>query len=237
MSKRLIAIIFSVLVILVGTPIHVFADDYAGADDWNVVVSPNGQMISNFSSSDIEVVTEEMQPGDTVVFQVSVENQYKETADIYMSNTVLRSLEDNTSAAGGAYTYILQYKGPNDSDFSDIFNSDTVGGDNLSGDREGLHEATSALEGYFELDTLDPNQKGVVKLTVIFEGETQGNDYQTTQAELQFNFATVFLDKPPVNTGYEQNLLPLYILMFVSGGLLFIILLFALLKRREEAEG
>lgn len=108
-----------------------------------------------------------------------------------MTNKVLYSLEDrsaNSGASGGAYTYRLVYT-DKDNNESVLFDSDTVGGDQNSGGREGLREATAGLEDYFYLDTLDTGDSGKITLEVALEGETQGNDYQNTLADLQMNFA------------------------------------------------
>ena len=54
----------------------------------------------------------------------------------------------------------------------------------------GLHEATKELErSFFLVDTLSQGQTGRVELTVTLEGETQGNDYQDTLADLTMEFA------------------------------------------------
>lgn len=54
----------------------------------------------------------------------------------------------------------------------------------------GLHEATKELgRSFFLVDTLSQGQTGRVELTVTLEGETQGNDYQDTLADLTMEFA------------------------------------------------
>ena len=106
-----------------------------------------------------------------------------------MTNEVLQSLEETTgsNASGGAYEYELAYTDPNGVQ-EVLFTSDTVGGEN-NGSRVGLKSATSGLEDYLYLDTLNPGQRGVITLRVALDGETQGNDYQNTLARLQMNFA------------------------------------------------
>ena len=64
-----------------------------------------------------------------------------------------------------------------------------VGGDSVSQAGEGLHEATDALKDWFYLDTLESGQNGVLTLHIMLDGETQGNDYQDTLAELKMRFA------------------------------------------------
>lgn len=45
------------------------------------------------------------------------------------------------------------------------------------------------LEEHFYLDRLNNGETGFVNLTVKLDGETQGNDYQQTLAQLQMDFA------------------------------------------------
>lgn len=240
MNRKILSFVF-ILVILMGLcPLTVMAEEYDSADNWTVIINADGEMESNFSSSISELFAE-MQPDDKMVVKITVENQNDEAFDVYMSNKVLQSLEDGTKASGGAYTYVLQYTGPGDSSPTDIFNSDTVGGtkgnDSQVDQPEGMHEATSALEGFFLLDDLDSGEKGVVTLTVTLEGETQGNSYQNTRGDIQISFAAVQrASTPPPNTGYESRLLPMYIIMFVSGTALLIVLITSFRRRNKEED-
>ena len=116
-----------------------------------------------------------------------------------MTNKVLSSLEDtredHEGLSGGAYTYILKFKNTATGEEKTLFSSDIVGGDNVSAAGEGLHEATDALKDWFYLDTFANGEGGVLSLRVALDGETQGNDYQDTLAELSMQFA-VELIKP-----------------------------------------
>ncbi len=107
----------------------------------------------------------------------------------------------------------------------------------------GLHEATSNLEEYFFLDTLNSGENGMVTLDVALEGETQDNSYQNTAAKIRMNFA-VELSNPgsttssstsrAVKTGDENNLLPYYIGMVVAGLLLLYLALDAYTDRKYQ---
>ena len=70
-----------------------------------------------------------------------------------------------------------------------FFDSSTIGGDRSSAAGLGLHEATESMGEYFRLGTLTPGEKGMVTLSVTLDGETQGNDYQNTLADLTMSFA------------------------------------------------
>ena len=96
------------------------------------------------------------------------------------------------------------------------------GGEHKAGQREGLREATSNLEDYFYLDTLSTNQSAKITLKVALDGETQGNDYQDTLANLMMKFAVELTDAKgsrtnPVKTGDDTDLNPYYIAMLLSG--------------------
>ena len=151
-------------------------------------------MTQNYEEGDINDAVQRMQPGDSVTFTIELANSNAATTDWYMDNKVLQSLERTAGASlaeGGAYTYQLRYTGPGGE--RDLFNSDTVGGDD-SGRRaaeeagEGMEQATNALDEYFYLDTLPSGGTARVMLTVALDGETQGNAYQDTLARLQMSF-------------------------------------------------
>jgi hypothetical protein len=176
-----------------------------------------------------------------------------------MTNKVLSSFEDNSVANGGAYTYELIYTGP-DGTQNILYSSESVGGDTANGG-EGLHEATGALEDYFYLDTLTEGQSGSISLKVALDGETQGNDYQNTLANLQLNFAvelttqssgqaettasgsstnttqtTTTTRQKAVKTGDDTQLLPYVVAMAVSGVIVLIVAILLLKKSKKEQE-
>ena len=181
-----------------GMAIPVHAETFYGDESWNVTFSPANEMVSSFSTADINDVVGGMQPGDNVIITLKLKNENPTATDWYMQNEVLYSLEDrsaNKETGGGAYTYRLFYT-DKDGTVETLFDSDTVGGDNgetvdemLAGLGEGLHGATNALKDYFYLDTVQNGEGGMITLEVALDGETQGNSYQGTAANLQMNFA------------------------------------------------
>ncbi len=173
-------------------PVH--AETFYGDENWNVSFTADNQMVSSFATSDINDVVGGMQPGDNVIITLKLRNDNSAATDWYMQNEVLYSLEDrsaNEETGGGAYTYRLFYTNPSGT-VQTLFDSDTVGGENgttVEDTLEGLHGATSALKDYFYLDTVYTGQGGSITLEVALDGETQGNSYQDTLADLQMNFA------------------------------------------------
>lgn len=85
-----------------------------------------------------------------------------------MSNEVIKSLEEGSSAKGGAYGYHLRYVNLSGEE-TVLFDSDAIGRDN---GEEDLQEVTGSLEDYFYMDRLGSDQRGTVYLTVSLDGET-----------------------------------------------------------------
>ena len=188
MKKRILCLAMT-LFMVVGSVMPAHAQDFVGGNNWAVTFTGK-EMNSNFTSAAMTEEILNIQPGDSITVKVSIKNEDKEQTDWYMTNEVLKTLEDSVSVAeGGAYTYILTYTGA-DGKENVLYSSQVVGGEeDSSKEGEGLHQATNGLENYFYLDRLESGQSGSVSLYVQLEGETQGNDYQDTLARLQMNFA------------------------------------------------
>ena len=179
-----------------------YAETSHGNPDWAVTFTSEKKMVSNFKTADLNDVILGIQPGDNVIITLALKNENNTATDWYMTNEVLYSLEDrstNKETSGGAYTYRLVYT-DKDGEVNTLFDSDTVGGesadDTISRMGEGLKSATNALKDYFYLDTLAKGAGGVVTLEVALDGETQGNHYQDTLADLQMDFAVELRDTP-----------------------------------------
>lgn len=242
--------------LLASMTLDVCAETSYGGSDWKVIFTDDKKMESSFRTSDINDTIDKIQPGDNAIVELSLKNENSTPTDWYMTNKVLYSLEDrsaNSGATGGAYTYRLTYT-DKDGRVTTFFDSDTVGGDQASGGREGLHEATAALEDYFYLDTLDTGDSGRIILEVTLEGETQGNDYQNTLADLQMNFAVEMnpdavrerekdsvtnrtgqkRGTSVVQTGDESNLTPFIIASSISGMLFLLLSMYGLVEKKKE---
>ena len=185
-------------------PVH--AETFYGDENWNVSFTAENEMQSSFSTANINDVVGGMQPGDNVIITLKLENNNATATDWYMKNEVLYSLEDrsaNSQTGGGAYTYRLGFTNKAGEE-NVVFDSDTVGGeygetvdDTLNRLGEGLHAATNALKDYFYLDTFRNGEGGTITLEVALDGETQGNHYQDTLADLQMEFAVELRDDLP----------------------------------------
>lgn len=244
--KKYLATFVVALVVAVVTAVPAFAETITSSASWTVTFTPQAKMETNFTAADIVEEVDGLQAGDTIKLAVTLKNDNAQATNWYMTNKIISSMEESaTSAKGGAYGYNLAYIAPNGSR-TDIYSSETVGGDSTQGDREGLHEATGALEDYFQLGTLQPGQNAKVLLDVSLDGETQGNAYQDTLAQLALDFAVELVDIPGnatrtpstlPQTGDMLKTLPLFIVCGVAGVIMLIAGFLAFRKRREEEEG
>lgn len=235
MKKKILCLAMMAMMVA-GTTMTAHAEDFKGSSDW--LADFTGDKIeSNFTSAAIADEILQILPGDTITLEVSIQNSYDEETDWYMTNEVLETLEESKdSAEGGAYTYILTYTGA-DGSVTELYNSDTVGGEgDVAEDLEGLHQATDSLKDYFFLERLDQGEKGTVTLFVELDGETQGNDYQSTLARLQMNFAVEKVAGPiVVQTGDAANMMK-YAGMALAAGLALFAVAFVNSRRRAEEE-
>ena len=235
--KKIISILLALLVVA-GLPQAAYADHLKGKDGWNVRYTGGGKMESNFRTADYNDPVAGLEPGDDITFTVSLKNENSAETDWYMTNEVLHSLEDRgQGAAGGAYSYTLRFKGPSGERL--LYDSDTVGGELVAKAGEGLHQATSALENYFYLDTMKSGESGSVTLVVALDGETQGNGYQDKLADLQMNFAVeqkgTVVKTRGVQTGDDRmQLVPVYVAMLLGGAVLLYVTVRALRRYRRE---
>lgn len=197
MKNKCLRLLLTLLTAVSLLSVPAFAEEYTGSDNWNVTFTAAKKMESNFRTVDMDESIYAMQPGDIAHFTVHLKNICGETTYWYMTNKVLKSLEDSQKVAnGGGYSYRLVYTDVSGKQ-TVLYDSDAVGGEKDTSAGEGLHEATDSLDEYFYLDELKTNQSGTINLDVSLDGETQGNAYQDTLAELQMNFAVELTQTTP----------------------------------------
>ena len=250
MKKTLIRLAAS-LSVLSMCFVTVLAEVYPQVEtDWKVTFTGK-EMVSNFTTEDIQDNVKGMEPGDELNINIALENTSKGEADWWMENKVVKSLEDNSAGKGGAYTYELVYTNSKGENVT-IFSSDTVGGEDTAAG-VGLHEPGEVLKDYFYLETMGANTSSSLSLHIVLDGETQTNSYQDALGELTMNFAVevpkttkkpndpeVIVDKKQTivylpNTGDRSNL-PLYAGAFGCSVLLFIIAAVILKRSSRSSE-
>ena len=224
MKKKILCLAAS-LILMLSMSINVLAEDFEGSKEWTV--SFNGEkMDSNFKSAEMTEDILNILPGDSITLQVNLKNVDEEKSDWYMTNEVLQTLEEsNTSAEGGAYTYILTYVDPAGGE-TVLYSSEVVGGEDAK-EEEGLHQATNGLEDYFYLGRLAKDEQAVIRLYVQLDGETQGNAYQDTLAKLQMNFAVESVGTETVVKTGDQS--PIAMISMVALGCALVLLVLAIL--------
>lgn len=234
MKKNIFAFAL-ILALLLSLSSAVFADHLKGSDNWTVTFTTAGKINSNFTTGAIQDAVSTLQPGDDITISIKLKNQYKDPVNWYMMNTIIKSLEDGTSAAGGAYSYVLTYTAATGKT-TELYNSDHVGGElGSSKAPEGLHSVDEALKEYFFLEAMPRGDQGEVTLTVALDGETQGNSYQNTLADLRMRFAAeLSTGKTVVKTGDETKLTPYYAAMVVSGVVFLALAIDGLLQKRRN---
>ena len=248
MKTRILAIaVLAAVAALFAFPMAANAETLPGKS-WQVTFNDQDKMVETYPNGDLvdgsRVIADSlagMEPGDSITLTISLKQDNADSADWYMSNEVLDSLEAQF-ASGSAYGYYLTFTSPNKDRTRVLYDSSRVGGDNT----DGLYDATNNLEDFFYLDTLSKGQEAKVELTVSLDGETEGNAYFNKDAELKMRFAVEKVttsNTPPtksnrnvVVTGDTTNLMPFYIAMGVSGVLMLVLAIASLRSRKRDQE-
>lgn len=240
------------LALSLAAPATALAEHLTGAVGWLVTYTAGGTMEDNYSTQEYIDEVRGLQPGDDITFTVKLSHQNDGSADWYMANDVIESLEDaDDDASDSSYEYTLTYDGPTTS--RTIYDSKAVGGD----DTGGLREADGSLVEYFYLDNLSKGQSGSVTLKVKLDGETEQNAYFDTLGKLKVRFAVepdsnkpneptnpdnptptpsnpVNPSNPIVKTGDDTHLFPFYVAMVVSGVVFLVLAVMGVRMRRQE---
>ena len=160
--------------------------------EWHVVYENNSIKSPDYSSINHEV--SEAMPGDTFSYRVYYQNNTSEAADFYMSSEVVKTLEEGSRAAGGAYSYKITQSGNS----TPLFESKTVGGGDLDANYTndvdeiiGLEQVNGNKNAYFSLGTVSAKsgyEDNYIEVTVALDGNSQTNSYMDTLGSLQIMF-------------------------------------------------
>ena len=202
---------------------------------------------SDFAQDSLAQQISTLEPNDDLTYTVTYKNSSKKGSNWYMKADVLKTLEENSAASGGGYTFILQNIGP-DGTVTDLYNSEKVGGENSqSGIPEGLKQVAGSTKEWFFIQKLGAGQSGNTKLYIKFDGESGVNDYMTTAGALQLSYAVdtptqkevIKVIKDPATktqTGDSANLL-LPILLMCAALLALILALLTIRRDRRKEKG
>ena len=240
MKKKIAAALLALTLVLC-LPISAHAELGHTISNWTVSFNADNIVHSNFKSNEINELLSNMEPGDSLTFNISVSNFNSQTVDWYMKNPIPDSLENGTASLGG-YTYKLTYTDSNNA-VTEFYNSDKVGGGQegqATQGEQGLREVDSALKNYMYLQRMTSGQRaGVVTLEVSLDGESQGNSYQDTNAEIDFRFAVEIVPvRRVVKTGDDGlELSPIYIGMCVAGVAVLLLAVDGAVRNKKKKRG
>lgn len=247
-AKRILIALAVALLAGMVSPAGAYAKHLKGGSKWTATYTKRGRMTDNYSEKEFIDQVSHLQPGDDITFTVKAVHENDTEADWYIANDVIQSLEDSVASAEGSnYEYVLTWKGPKQS--RTLYDSEHVGGDvQNAGDPEGLNEATDALDEFIFLEQMKKGDKGTITLKVTLDGETEGNAYFDSLAQVKIRFGVepitperVRRERPTndriiVRTGDETRLFPFYVAMALSGIALMGLVVWSIRDRRKDRE-
>lgn len=143
------------------------------------------EVLSDFNQGTVNEKLSELMPGDSITLNVNYANASSKTADFYMASQILATLEDNSEAIGGAYSYAISYNAGAGENY--IYDSETIGGENTT--VKGLMQVASDKNNFFYVGKIAPGSQGTVTIKISLDGNSQNNDYMSTLAQLGIKFA------------------------------------------------
>ena len=197
----------------------------------------NGSAIVTTNASSIQSAIAGLEPGDSITITQTYTNNSDKTTEWYLKNDVVDTFERRSEEGG--YTYRLTSGG------QVIFDSDRVGGNGApSGSEKGLQLATDATGDWIHIDKLAANASGTTTLYVALDGESQANAYQTSNAEIDLQYAVedeavgedvIKHVSNGVNTG-DRNNIAFSVAAFIGALLLLILAIVSYRKDRKDGE-
>ncbi len=195
MSKRFFAVIL-MMTALAGTSIT------ASAEGATLTFTGEKELVysgvtTNGGEVDLGAAFEGVAPGETRTQTITLFNANGQTADFYMSTSVLQALEESREqAAGAGYDVVLTAAG------IELYNSRLggYGAEDADGSREGLKALNdSALNGDVLVATLGRGESAEVTLQIHFDGEAMDGsggaaDYSDTMGKVSFDFKVGYQD-------------------------------------------
>lgn len=202
----------------------------------------NGSEIETSDVADLEATLSGMEPGDSIVIKQEYVNGADNETEWYLRNSVIRILETSAEMNGG-YSYKLEAGG------NVLFDSDAVGGEDSESDKQGLDQINDAITGegaeeeWIHIDTLGSGDSGTTTLTVALDGESQANEYMSTEGELDIQYAVedvgtegeIIYKYKKIDTGDTTNL-GLTIAAFLGALVLLILAIINYRKDRKDGE-
>ena len=244
---KLFTILLLSLMITLGMGQAVFANSYPPVDGGTYTF--DGNAITDSAGKTIDDTIKGLEPGDDVTINFTYTNDSDDITYWYMENTIIKTLEEKSDASNGGYSYKLT-----DGD-TVIFNSEAVGGEDTSasqGIEEGLLGVNDAIRGdsesdevWFFIRELGAHKSGKTTLYVALDGESQVNSYESTDGQLQVNYAVekqppgedTIINNPGTTTKTGDSFNPLYAILALTAALLAMLLaVLSYFKDRKDGE-
>lgn len=145
-------------------------------------------------------------PGESRSQTITIQNNYKKTADFYMSTEVVEALESNTTKARGAGYEIKLTAG------DAVLYDSKAGGYSSTKDSSassaGIAKMNDTLDGYVLIATLKKGETSDVVLNIAFDGEAMDNttaiDYSWAEGQLAFEFKVGYEEPTGTTTVYKE---------------------------------
>lgn len=215
------------------------------AEDESPLISFDGDSENYFEfSTDKNELTDKftgMMPGEKRSETFTLVNNDKREMKFYLNTQVLKDLGDANHTAGAVYDISFARDG-------EVFYEGTIGGE----DGSLLDLSGNSMGENMLMATLKEDQKSDITMTIGIDGDSMDNTYQNAAGELQFKFSVQYDDpviqeptivekvvKLPgkviegVKTGVSANVMPLAIVLLISGG---VIVGFIIMKKKRSVQ-
>jgi LPXTG-motif cell wall-anchored protein len=134
-----------------------------------------------------------MYPSETRTAEIKVVNNNSHTAEFFISQDTIQTLEDSVKASGGAYIYTLSVG--SSADTATTLFTTAVGGYSSSqaASAAGLDDVTE-IEDYTYFAKLANGESTNIYLTLHLDGEGIDTNYANALGTLEFNFRAYYDD-------------------------------------------
>ena len=240
LAKR-IGILLLSMALMFGMAIPAVAETIESETKSEVTFTSDSKLESTFHDDVIDdTILEDLEPGDVAVFRIDVKNENAEEINFWMDHRTIDSLEtwgSNLERSGAGYGFVVQYESGGKTQTLYYSGLQIEGVDFDPNTPSSMREMKINKDTYIYLDTYASGEGGTVVLTILLDGETMGNDYQVTKAQIATEFAVEILETGEIIvTGDTTNMLGYFIAM-AAAGLIILVLAFILVRRRRTAAG
>lgn len=191
--KKIMFVFGLIASLLLGMNTAAFAEETPTATfDGSKEIKYNYSDTSQFGSA-----FEGMLPGEERTQEILLKNEYDRSVNFFMQQEVLQSFEDTVNASGAAYEISLALVKGEEKNV--IFGGDGAdGAGRVGGDGEGLANLNEAVDGWIYLTALAPGETASLQMSVMLDGESNTNEYQSASGTFDFQFRATYDDPETV---------------------------------------